>query len=98
MSDSQPERQIRIAAVGMTASRLLRRGHQQHRSLDACTGGQGTSPKEQKTQQSPGLGRSSSPQPSHVWKTVLVSTGISSRSAWPHVGQVRLERSLMAQR
>lgn len=27
-----------------------------------CTGGQGTEPKEQKTQQSPGFGRKSAPQ------------------------------------
>jgi hypothetical protein len=32
----------------------------------AWIGGHGTEPKEQKTQQSPGLGRSSAPQPVQV--------------------------------
>lgn len=36
-----------------------------HRFPSRCTGGQGTLPYEQKTQQSPRRGRSSAPQPVH---------------------------------
>lgn len=43
-----------------------------------CTGGHGTLPQEQNTQQSPGLGRSSSPQAGQSWKNWQASVGMVS--------------------
>ncbi len=43
-----------------------------------CTGGQGTLPSEQNTQQSPGLGRSNAPQCGQSWKYTQASVGIVS--------------------
>jgi hypothetical protein len=57
----------------------------------ACMGGHGTSPYEQKTQQSPGRGRSREPQPAQRWKNWQASVGIVSSETWPHSGQVRRE-------
>jgi hypothetical protein len=50
--------------------------------------GHGTDPYEQKTQQSPALGRSTVPQPAHWWKKTQASAGISNASAREHSGQV----------
>jgi hypothetical protein len=44
----------------------------------SCTGGQGMSPNEQKTQQSPGFGFMRTPQPGHSKKNRHASIGISS--------------------
>src|SRR6186713_1627076 len=45
---------------------------------DCCTGGHGTLPKEQNTQQCPGNGRSIVWQDSHSWKWMQASVGMSS--------------------
>ena len=47
----------------------------------SCTGGQGTEPYEQNTQQSPAFGRSTTPQPPHAWKNTHASVGMSSDSS-----------------
>lgn len=54
----------------------------------ACTGGQGTSPYEQNTQQSPGLGLSSAPQAGQSWKNRQASVGMVSTDRCPHCGHV----------
>lgn len=54
----------------------------------ACTGGQGTSPQEQNTQQSLRLGFSSAPQSGHSQKNWQASVGMRKRVAVPHFGQV----------
>jgi len=51
-------------------------------------GGQGTEPYEQNTQQSPGLGESTTLQFEHSWNHWHESVGIVSVSLWPHSGQV----------
>jgi len=53
-----------------------------------CTGGQGTSPQEQNTQQSPRLGFSSAPPSGHSQKNWQASVGMRKRVAVPHFGQV----------
>ena len=52
----------------------------------SCTGGHGTEPYEQNTQQSPAFGRSNAPQPAHSWKNAHASVGMSTRASWPHAG------------
>jgi hypothetical protein len=47
----------------------------------SCTGGQGTEPYEQKTQQSPAFGRSTTPQAEHQWKKRQASVGIPRSSS-----------------
>ena len=62
--------------------------------LHACaswTGGHLTEPYEQKTQQSPGFGRSNVRHPAHSWKWRHASTGITSTAANPQRGHVRTE-------
>jgi hypothetical protein len=54
-------------------------------------GGHGAEPYEQKTQQSPALGRSTTWHPPHSWKNRQASVGIASGSACPQAGQVRTE-------
>lgn len=58
-----------------------------------CTGGQGTLPNEQKTQQCPGSGRSNAPQETHGWKYTQASVGMISSRLAPQRGQVSVERS-----
>lgn len=60
-------------------------------SSPACTGGHGTEPYEQNTQQSPLLGRRVARQAEHVCVTTQAFVGISSVSTCPHEGQVRAE-------
>ena len=64
----------------------------------AWTGGHGTEPYEQNTQQSPARGRSSAWQPAHSWKNRQASVGIASVSVWPQAGQVRTEVSFIVLR
>jgi hypothetical protein len=54
----------------------------------ACIGGQGTSPHEQNTQQSPGLGFNTAPQAGQSQKNWQASVGMRARVAEPHCGQV----------
>jgi hypothetical protein len=54
----------------------------------ACTGGQGTSPHEQNTQQSPGFGFKTAPQAGQSQKNWQASVGMRKRVAVPHFGQV----------
>jgi hypothetical protein len=55
------------AALDAAIECIRRRGYEATsvRDLTACTGGHGTEPYEQKTQQSPAFGRSRVPQPVH---------------------------------
>ena len=62
---------------------LLRSSGQPQQGRCPWTGGQGTDPNEQNTQQSPGLARNSVLQPSHSQKNRQASVGIVSRLAWP---------------
>lgn len=64
----------------------------------ACTGGQGTSPHEQNTQQSPGLGFSSAPQAGQSQKNWQASVGMGVRVAVPHSGHVIVLSSTRARR
>ena len=48
-------------------------------------------PYEQKTQQSPGFGRSSTPQPLQSKKYMHASVGMDSIDACPHSGHVKSE-------
>jgi hypothetical protein len=57
------------------------------------TGGHGTSPQEQNTQQSPALGFNSAPQPLHRKKNWHASVGIVSVDRRPQCGQVMVEAS-----
>jgi hypothetical protein len=59
-------------------------------------GGQGTVPKEQNTQQSPGFGRSSTMQPVHSEKNRQASVGIGSVLAVLQCGQVRVDSKITA--
>lgn len=61
----------------------------------AWTGGQGTLPHEQKTQQSPGFGFNSAPQAGHSQKNWQASVGMRARVAVPHCGQVIVLSSRM---
>ena len=63
---------------------------QQHAAPEASAwiGGQGTLPKEQKTQQWPLFGRSRTPQPLQSYKNWQESVGMVSIAACPHFGQV----------
>lgn len=61
----------------------------QRRRPRDCTGGHGTSPYEQKTQQSPGFGRTVMPQRGQTQRTRQASVGIVSRAVAPHAGQWR---------
>lgn len=54
----------------------------------ACFGGQGTSPYEQNTQQSPGSGFSTVPQDGQSQKNWQASVGMDVRVAVPHSGHV----------
>jgi hypothetical protein len=63
-------------------------GAQQERCC--WTGGQGTSPCEQNTQQSPGSGRSIAPQPLQGWKNTQASSGIASSMRAAQCGQVNV--------
>lgn len=54
----------------------------------ACTGGHGTSPYEQNTQQSPDFGFNSVPQAGHCQKCWHALTGMAVRVATAHCGQV----------
>jgi hypothetical protein len=56
-----------------------------------CTGGQTSEPNEQKTQQSPVLGRMTARQAAHWWKKTQASVGIDNVSACPQCGQCRVE-------
>jgi hypothetical protein len=56
-------------------------------------GGQGTSPYEQNTQQSPGSGRIVAPQASQCATTTQASSGIVRADAAPQLGQVSVDRS-----
>jgi hypothetical protein len=56
---------------------LLQRAQPQHGFCN-CTGGHGTLPYEQNTQQSPGLGCSSNPQCVHSWKYTQALVGMVS--------------------
>jgi hypothetical protein len=58
-----------------------------------CIGGQGTVPQEQKTQQSPGLGRTVVKQCGQVQKKRQASVGMVSVVCAPQCGQVRVEVS-----
>lgn len=58
-----------------------------------CTGGHGTVPYEQNTQQSPALGRRRVPHPVHAWKKTQASVGMVSIAACPHEGQVSTDSS-----
>lgn len=72
-------------------------GQPQH-DLRAWIGGHFTEPNEQKTQQSPGFGRSKVLQASHSWKNWQASAGMVSRFTWPQCGHVKSDsrtRSLM---
>ncbi|GEM_PF-6699411 len=51
-------------------------------------------PYEQKTQQSPGRGRSTAPQPVHAWNHWHASVGMGSVRACPHSGQVIVDSSV----
>jgi hypothetical protein len=62
---------------------------QQHVANGPARGGQRTSPNEQKTQQSPGFGRKSVPQPTHSKKYTQALVGIVSTETCPHTGHVR---------
>jgi hypothetical protein len=53
-------------------------------------GGQGVSPNEQNTQQSPGFGRNSVLHPTHSKKYKQALVGISSTETCPHCGHVIL--------
>ena len=54
----------------------------------ACFGGQGTSPYEQNTQQSPDSGFSTVPQDGQHQKNWQASVGMEVRVAVPHLGHV----------
>lgn len=58
------------------------------RLRSACLGGQGTSPYEQNTQQSPDSGFSTVPQDGQSQKNWQVSVGMDVRVAVPHSGHV----------
>jgi hypothetical protein len=62
---------------------------QQHAGDWLARGGQRTSPNEQKTQQSPGFGRKSVPQPTQSKKYTQALVGIVSTETCPHTGHVR---------
>lgn len=59
-----------------------------------CMGGHLTEPYEQKTQQSPGSGRSTSWHAAHSWNHWQALVGMVSDVATPHLGQVRTDSSL----
>jgi hypothetical protein len=65
--NAAPQLRDRDKSGGCGRARLQRLQHPAEvlPELAACIGGQGTEPKEQKTQQSPALGRSTAPHPSH---------------------------------
>jgi hypothetical protein len=56
--------------------------------FSAWTGGQGTEPYEQNTQQSPAFGRKNALQRVHSWKYTHASWGIVSIETCPHSGHV----------
>jgi hypothetical protein len=72
----------RSAAPGVVAVIVVPGGGggeiQQQRLPDSCTGGHGTDPHEQNTQQSPVFGRSRLPQCGQAWKNTHASTGMVS--------------------
>jgi hypothetical protein len=61
----------------------------------SCTGGHGTEPYEQNTQQSPDFGLSSAWQPPHRWKYRHASVGIVSTEVKPQCGQVSFDSRLV---
>jgi hypothetical protein len=63
--------------------------------LFCCIGGQGTSPNEQKTQQSPGWGLKISLHCLHSWKNWQASVGIAIFSENPHFGQVSVDSGII---
>jgi hypothetical protein len=62
---------------------------------ETCTGGQGTVPYEQNTQQSPGFGRITVLQAVHAQKYTQASVGIGASRAVPQCGHVITDRRLM---
>src|SRR5580704_11682842 len=60
----------------------------------AWMGGHGTEPYEQNTQQSPGFGRRSSPQPMQSKKNWQASVGMVSAFAVPQFGRVIVDSKI----
>lgn len=77
------QRPLRALAV----KQRLASDHRQQ-SRRACRGGQVTSPHEQNTQQSPGLGFNTAPQAGQSQKYWQASVGMRARVGEPHSGQV----------
>lgn len=77
------------------SSRTPLSGRAQQQRFSCCTGGHGTDPKEQKTQQSPSLGRSSWPHPGHSKKNMHASVGISASVSAAHSGHRIVEISFI---
>lgn len=67
-------------------------GEREQQGTDSWTGGHLTEPKEQKTQQSPGFGRSTVWQAVHSWKYTQASVGMSCSLRAPQCGHVSVER------
>jgi hypothetical protein len=68
-------------------------------ALPVCFEGHATVPYEQKTQQSPSRGRSSTPHPEHGWKNRHASVGMIMPSWCPQYGHITTDissRSLIA--
>lgn len=85
---SHVDRESRLKARGI---RIHRRSAPSQQPRTSWAGGHLTEPKEQKTQQSPGFGRSNFRQPLHSWKYRHASVGMISVSANPQSGQVRVD-------
>ena len=82
---------VRILAFGAAHMMCSYRVYRQHEAPCSCTGGHGTVPYEQNTQQSPGLGLSNSPHVLQTYKKMQASVGMVSAAWCPQCGHVSVD-------
>jgi hypothetical protein len=88
---STRNRLIFVNRHGVLRKSYVASGSDEQQAESDCIGGHGTSPYEQKTQQSPERGRSGVVHESHTYKYRQASSSISSVFCIPHSGHVMVE-------